>query len=80
MSIRVMEAAELLSLNKFNVDEEEAHIVLDKEICSRCQERPCLLVCPAYYTDWIRTGILALIMQVAWNVEPVGSCAQTGES
>jgi ferredoxin like protein len=47
MSIRVMEAAELLSLNKFNVDEEEAHIVLDKEICSRCQARPCLLVCPA---------------------------------
>ncbi len=47
MSIRIMEAAELLSLNKFNIDEEQAHIVLDKEICSRCQDKPCLLVCPA---------------------------------
>ncbi len=46
MKIRIMEAAELLSLNKFNIDEEEAHIVLDKEICSRCQDKPCLLVCP----------------------------------
>ena len=47
MKIRIMEAAELLSLNKFNIDEEQAHIVLDKEICSRCRDKPCLLVCPA---------------------------------
>ena len=80
MSIRVMEAAELLSLNKFNVDEEEAHIVLDKEICSGVRKDLVSWYARRYYTDWIRTGILALIMQVAWNVEPVGSCAQTGES
>ena len=47
MSIRIMEAAELLSLNKFNVDEEQAHIMLNKDICSKCQEKSCLLVCPA---------------------------------
>lgn len=47
MSIMRMEAPELLSLNKFNVDEEEPHIVLDKEICSSCTDKPCLYVCPA---------------------------------
>ncbi len=47
MSVKPLEAAELLGLNRFNVDEEEPHIVLDKEICRRCVEKPCLLVCPA---------------------------------
>lgn len=47
MSIARMEAAELLSLNKFIVDEAEAHIVLDKTICASCCEKPCLYVCPA---------------------------------
>ena len=48
MSIQQIEAAELLSLNRFNVDEEEPHIVLDKEICkTRCSEKACLMVCPA---------------------------------
>jgi ferredoxin like protein len=47
MSIKVMEAPELLSLNKFNVNEKEAHIVINKEICAQCQDKPCLIVCPA---------------------------------
>ncbi|UWG98095.1 ferredoxin family protein [Dehalobacter sp. DCM] len=47
MSIEKMEATELLGFNKFEVDEEEPHIVLDKEICKKCQEKPCLTVCPA---------------------------------
>lgn len=47
MSIKPMEAAELLSLDKFSVDEEEPHIVLDKSICRQCPEKPCLVVCPA---------------------------------
>lgn len=47
MSIEKMEAAELLSRNKFNIDEEEAHIVIDPAICARCQDKPCLYVCPA---------------------------------
>lgn len=47
MSISRMEAAELLSLNRFNVDEEEPHIILDKQICRTCKEKPCLVVCPA---------------------------------
>lgn len=47
MSISPMEAAELLGLNRFNVDEEEPHIVLDKQACRNCKTKPCLLVCPA---------------------------------
>lgn len=47
MSIERLSAAELLSKNKFNVDEEEAHIVIDKTICAQCSEKPCLYVCPA---------------------------------
>ncbi|MBP2665147.1 MAG: fixX [Firmicutes bacterium] len=47
MSINRIEATELLSLNKFNVDEEEPHIVLDKSICAKCVEKPCLYACPA---------------------------------
>ncbi len=38
---------DLLGLNKFTVDEESPHIVLDKEICAACREKPCLVVCPA---------------------------------
>ncbi|HCF49065.1 MAG TPA: ferredoxin family protein [Syntrophomonas sp.] len=47
MSIERLSAVELLSKNKFNVDEEEAHIVIDKTICAQCSEKPCLYVCPA---------------------------------
>lgn len=47
MSIERMTASELLGLNRFSVDEEEPHIVLDKTICARCQDRACLYVCPA---------------------------------
>lgn len=47
MSITRLSAPELLSKNKFNVDEEEAHIVIDKAICARCAEKACLYVCPA---------------------------------
>ena len=47
MSIEKISAPELLSLNRFNVDEEEPHIVLDKKVCSGCKETPCLVVCPA---------------------------------
>lgn len=47
MNIDRMQTPELLSLDKFNVDEEESHIVLDKEICARCENKPCLVVCSA---------------------------------
>lgn len=45
--IKQQDTAELLGLDKFNMDEEEPHIVLDKEACLRCPNKPCLVVCPA---------------------------------
>lgn len=47
MTIKKQNPEALLGLNKFTVDEEEAHIVLNKEICDKCKEKPCLYVCPA---------------------------------
>lgn len=38
---------ELLSLNKYEVDDECAHIELDKEICRECLSKICAFVCPA---------------------------------
>lgn len=47
MTVRKMGPEESLGLNKFVVDEEEPHIVLDKAICAKCQDKPCLVICPA---------------------------------
>lgn len=38
---------ELLGLNRFEVDEEEPHIKLDKAKCAACRAKVCLVVCPA---------------------------------
>jgi ferredoxin like protein len=47
MTIKRQSAEELLGLNKFTVNEDESHIVLDKKVCATCKEKPCLVVCPA---------------------------------
>ncbi|MDR3565125.1 MAG: 4Fe-4S dicluster domain-containing protein [Negativicutes bacterium] len=47
MTLKKQSPEDLLGLNKFTVDEGNPHIVLDKEICAGCTERPCLVVCPA---------------------------------
>jgi Ferredoxin-like protein len=36
-----------LALDKFAVDEGEAHIIIDNEQCQQCKDKSCLLVCPA---------------------------------
>ena len=38
---------QLLGIDKFAVDDDEAHIVLDKSVCARCQPKPCTYACPA---------------------------------
>ena len=38
---------QLLGLNKFVLDEDEAHIIVNKKICSSCRPKPCTLACPA---------------------------------
>jgi ferredoxin like protein len=47
MTVKSMSAEELLGLDKFEVDEDEAHIVIDKAICAQCADKACLVVCPA---------------------------------
>lgn len=37
----------LINLDRIKVDEKQAHIVIDKEKCTQCADKPCLLVCPA---------------------------------
>lgn len=36
-----------LGLNKFVVDEENAHIKLNTAICQTCEAKPCTWACPA---------------------------------
>lgn len=47
MAVKRMSAEQLLGLNKFIVDDEQAHIVLDKELCLLCSAKPCTVACPA---------------------------------
>ncbi len=47
MSIEYKSSEELLGLDKFNVDEDEPHIVIDKAICATCESKPCLYICSA---------------------------------
>ncbi|HWR05741.1 ferredoxin family protein [Sporomusa sp.] len=59
MSIKKITAPELLSLNKFIVDEDEPHIEIDKEICGKCVEKPCLYACPAALYTLEKSGAMS---------------------
>lgn len=59
MSVKKIEVSELLSLNKFNIDEEVPHIELDKVICTGCPDKPCLHVCPAGLYKLDKDGTLS---------------------
>lgn len=47
MTVKKQSVEDLLGYNKFTVDEKKPHIVLDKALCAKCQDKPCLVVCPA---------------------------------
>ncbi len=47
MTIERLSPEQLLGLDKFNVDEQEPHIVLDKVLCAACKTKPCLVTCSA---------------------------------
>jgi ferredoxin like protein len=47
MTIKRLGPEELLSLDKFSVDEGNPHILVDKAICATCKPKACLIVCPA---------------------------------
>ncbi|MCL6561298.1 MAG: ferredoxin family protein [Firmicutes bacterium] len=38
---------QLLGKNKYLVDDEHAHILINKEICNHCADKPCTTSCPA---------------------------------
>ena len=38
---------ERLGTDKFAVDGDRSHIVLDKNICVKCNNKPCVKACPA---------------------------------
>jgi ferredoxin like protein len=42
-----MDLPKLLAGNKFMVDDEEHHIIVHKEICAQCLDKPCVYACPA---------------------------------
>jgi len=37
----------LLGVDKFEVDDDEAHITVNKEVCRTCSDKPCTFGCPA---------------------------------
>ncbi|MDD2586247.1 MAG: 4Fe-4S dicluster domain-containing protein [Syntrophomonadaceae bacterium] len=45
--MKKMNMQQLLACDKFEVDDEEHHIVLNKEVCRSCQAKPCIYACPA---------------------------------
>ena len=47
MSKPRLDLEQLLSLNKYILDDEEKAIVVNKEICAGCATKPCILACPA---------------------------------
>ncbi len=47
MAVKKMTTEQLLGLNKFIVDDEQAHIKVEKEHCRSCSAKPCTYACPA---------------------------------
>lgn len=47
LTVAKVSTEELLGLNKFTVDDEWPHIVVDRAICVTCPEKPCLTICSA---------------------------------
>ena len=49
-----------LSVNKYNVDK-DVHITLNDDICNRCNEHPCLFICPgSLYEKNSETGEITI--------------------
>lgn len=47
VTVKPMTIEEKLGVNKFEVDDGNPHIIVDKEICRTCDKKPCLVACPA---------------------------------
>ena len=62
---------QLLGLDKFVVDDEEAHIEIEKERCRACSSKPCCVACPPGFMP-SRTGRSSSTMRGAWSAAPAG--------
>lgn len=50
-----MKVEEKLFLVRYKVDEDSHIRIRDQDICrERCDDKPCILVCPARVYEWIR--------------------------
>ena len=47
MKLERLTIEQLLGVDKFVVDDQEAHIRLNKEHCESCEGKPCTFACPA---------------------------------
>ena len=52
MSEKMLTLDARLGLDKYEIDREQSHIVLDHERCRSCALKPCLTVCPAGVYQW----------------------------
>lgn len=47
MSVQNLSLDARLGLDKYEIDEENSHILVDQSRCQICESKPCLTVCPA---------------------------------
>lgn len=47
MAVKRMSIEQLLGFDKFQVDDEQAHIKVNKHVCRVCADKPCTNACPA---------------------------------
>ena len=47
MAVKKMNVEQLPGLNEFQMDDERAHIKVNKEVCRTCAAKPCTYACPA---------------------------------
>lgn len=84
----LLSMADKLSLNKFEVNEGEPHIIIRTELCQTCQEKNCLFACPAelyseqngeVIVEWagcLECGTCRIVCEkraIQWGY-PLGSC------
>jgi hypothetical protein len=69
--MKLLSLADKLSLNKFEVNEGEPHILINQEACKSCIGKSCLTACPAgLYSE--QNGDIIVDGPAAWNAAPAG--------
>lgn len=53
MTMKTLTLDARLGLDKYEIDEEQSHILVDQERCKSCNLKPCLTACPANVYQWV---------------------------